>query len=172
MLGLTEPGCSVRQTVRFPVWNVSVVSPNREQVLGARIIRIGHSNFSEPEFVIEGIGPASFRSHFVVLDNGLVLDLFTAELTLSDETALQMIGETEGVPIEQLIGRAITDVWRDDVFSCILILDNLLYLKDANDGAYSNPLHAGVVSLEYTESAMAEFVDYWTEKPIQWDRTK
>lgn len=80
--------------------------------------------------MIEGIGPASFRSHYVVLDNGLVLDLFTAELTLSDETAIQMEGETSGVPIEQLIGKTITDVWRDDVFSCIVILDNSLYLKE------------------------------------------
>jgi hypothetical protein len=149
-----------------------VVSPTREQVLGARITRIGHSNYSRPEFVIEGIGPASFRSHYVVLDNGLVLDLFTAELTLSDETAIQMEGETSGVPIEQLIGKTITDVWRDDVFSCIVILDNSLYLKDANDGAYGNPLHAGVISAEYSEGDMAEFVDYWSENPIQWDRTK
>ena len=141
-------------------------------MLGARITRIGHSNYSEPEFVIEGIGPASFRSHYVVLDNGIVLDLFTAELTLSDETAIQMTGETDGLPIEQLIGKTITGVWRDDVFSCILILDESLFLKDANDGAYGNPLHAGVISVEYSESDMAEFVDYWTETPVQWDRTK
>ena len=150
----------------------SVSSPTREQVVGARIIGIGHSNYSKPEFVIEGIGPASFRSHYVVLDNGLVLDLFTAQLTLSDETAIQMIGETDGLPVQQLIGTSITDVWRDDVFSCILILDNSLYLKDANDGAYGNPLHAGMITLDYSESNIAEFVDYWTEKPIQWDRTK
>ena len=149
-----------------------MVSPTREQVLGARITQIGHSNYSKPEFVIEGIGPASFRSHYVLLDNGLVLDLFTAELTLSDETSIQMIGETDGVPIEQLIGKAITDVWRDDVFSCILILDDSLYLKDANDGAYGNPLHAGVIYDEYSECDIAEFVDYWTEEPIQRDRTK
>lgn len=149
-----------------------VSSPTREQVLGARIIQIGHSNYSKPEFVIEGIGPASFRSHYVVLDNGLVLDLFTAQLTLSDETAIQMIGDTDGLPVQQLIGTLITDVWRDDVFSCILILDNSLYLKDANDGAYGNPLHAGVIIPEYSEDNIAEFVDYWTEMPIQWDRTK
>ena len=149
----------------------SVNSPTREQVVGARIIRIGHSNYSKPEFVIEGIGPASFRSHYVVLDNGLVLDLFTAQLTISDEAAIQMIGETDGLPVQQLIETSITDVWRDDVFSCILILDNSLYLKDANDGAYGNPLHAGVIAVEYSESNIAEFVDYWTEKPIQWDRT-
>jgi hypothetical protein len=140
--------------------------------VGARIIRIGHSNYSKPEFVIEGIGPASFRSHFIVLDNGVVLDLFTAQLTLSDETAIQMIGETDGLPVQQLIGTTITDAWRDDVFSSILILDDSLYLKDANDGAYGNPLHAGVITQEYSESNIAEFVDYWTEKPIQWDRTK
>lgn len=149
-----------------------MVSPTREQVLGAQIARIGHSGYSKPDFVIEGIGPASFRSHYVVLDNGLVLDLFTAELTLSEESAIQMIGETDGVPVEQLIGRSITHVWRDDVFSCILILDEVLYLKDANDGAYGNPLHAGVISDEYSECDMAEFVDYWTEKPIQWNRAK
>ena len=147
-------------------------SPTRQQVLGARITRIGHSNYSKPEFVIDGIGPASFRSHYVLLDNGLVLDLFTAQLTLSDEAAIQMMGETEGLPVQQLIGKLITDVWRDDVFSCILILENSLYLKDANDGAYGNPLHAGVITMEYSEGNIAEFVDYWTEKPIQWDRTK
>ena len=108
----------------------------------------------------------------MVLDNGLVLDLFTAELTLSDETAIQMTGETDGVPIAQLIGKTITDVWLDDVFSCMLIIGDSLYLKDAHDGAYGNPLHAGVISVEYSESDMAQFVDYWTEKPMQWDRTK
>ncbi len=147
-------------------------SPTRDQVVGSRIVRIGHSDYSEPKFVIEGIGPAVFRSHFVLLDNGLVLDLFTAELTLSDETAMRMTGETEGLPVSQLVGRSITDVWRDDVFSCILIIDNSLYLKDANDGAYGNPLRAGLIADDYSENAIAEFVDYWTEKPIQWDRTK
>lgn len=150
----------------------SVTSPTREQVLGAKIIRIGHSNYSKPEFVIEGIGPASFRSHFIVLGNGVVLDLFTAQLTLADEKAIQMIGETDGLPVQQLLGTTITDAWRDDVFSSILILDNSLYLKDANDGAFGNPLHAGVIIQEYSESNIAEFVDYWTEKPIQWERTK
>jgi len=33
-------------------------------------------------------------------------------------------------------------------------------------------LHAGVIPLEYSEGNIAEFVDYWTEKPIQLDRTK
>ena len=149
-----------------------MVSPTREQVLGAQIIRIGHSNYSSPQFVIEGIGPASFRSHHVVLDNGLVLDLFTAELTLSEQAAIQMVGETDGVPVKQLIGRAITDVWRDDVFSCILILDDSLYLKDANDGAYGNPLHAGVICEEYSASQIAEFVDYWSGESIQSDQFK
>lgn len=145
----------------------AVVSPTREQVLGARIVRIGHSNYSKPEFVIQGIGPASFRSHYVVLDNGLVLDLFTAELTRSDETAIRMNGETDGLPVQQLVGKAITDVWRDDVYSCILFVDNAKHLKDANDGAYGNPLRAGVLAIDYTASEMAEFVDYWTEKPIR-----
>ncbi len=140
--------------------------------MGSRIIRIGHSNYSKPEFVIQGIGPASFRSHYVVLDSGLVLNLFTAELTLADATEIEMSGETEGLPIAQVIGTTVTDVWRDDVFSCILILDNCLYLKDANDGVYGNPLHAGVLAVEYTKSDMADFVDYWTEQPIQWDRTE
>lgn len=149
-----------------------MVSPTREQVLGARITRIGHSNYSTPKFVIEGIGPASFRSHYIVLDNGLVLDLFTAALTLADINAIQMAGETDGVLVEQLIGKLVTNVWRDDVFSCILILDDALYLKDANDGAYGNPLHAGVIIDEYSKSNIAEFVDYWTETPIRWDGTK
>jgi hypothetical protein len=122
--------------------------------------------------VIEGIGPASFRSHYIVLDNGLVLDLFTAALTLADINAIQMAGETDGVLVEQLIGKLVTNVWRDDVFSCILILDEALYLKDANDGAYGNPLHAGVIIDEYSKSNIAEFVDYWTETPIRWDGTK
>ncbi len=38
--------------------------------------------------------------------------------------------ETDGVPIQQLIGKTITD--------CKLILDDLLYLKDANDGTTAN----------------------------------
>lgn len=142
-------------------------SPNREQVIGARITRIGHSKYSEPEFVMKGIGPASFRSHYLVLDNGLVLDLFTAEITLAEEGDIQMIGQTDGVPIEQLIGRSITNVWRDDVFSSIVVLDHRLYLKDANDGAYGKPLHAGLISADYSANAVSQFVDYWTEEPFQ-----
>jgi hypothetical protein len=123
-----------------------VTSPTREQVVGSRIVRIGHSNYSKPEFVIEDLGPAGFRSHFVLLDNGLVLDLFTAELSLSDQTAFQMPGETDGLPVDEVVGKAITKVWRDDVFSCILILDNSIFLKNANDGAYGHPLHAGLIT--------------------------
>jgi hypothetical protein len=143
-----------------------MVTPNRDHVIGARIVRIGHSDYSEPRFVIEGIGPASFRSHYIELDNGYVLDLFTGYLAIASAFEIVIPGETEGIPVSNLIGRSISDVWRDDVYSTILILDKQLYLKDANDGVYGNPLRAGIVWEDYTDREQREFLDYWTETPI------
>jgi hypothetical protein len=116
--------------------------------------------------VIEGIGPASFRSHFIELDNGYVLDLFTAYLSIASVHEIVSPGETEGIPASSLIGRSISGVWRDDVYSAILILDDEYYLKDANDGVYGNPLRAGLVNQDYTDRELREFLDYWTETPV------
>ena len=135
-------------------------------VVGNRIERIGHSQPSDPTFVLDGIGPAQFRAHYLLLSNGVVLDLFTAELTLSTIDKMVSVGQTDGIPVADLIGRTITDVWNDDTSSCILILDQEIYLKDANDGCYGNPLHAGYVVEDYDESERAQFTDYWTDEPV------
>lgn len=135
-----------------------------EGILGANVTAIGHSKYSEPEFVIEGIGPASFRSHFISLDSGIVLDLFTAHITIVSEPRIDMPGETEGIPVDHLLGLPVTALVRDDVFSSLIILDRDIFLRDANDGATGNPLFAGHIS-DYTSEELAEFVDYWTETP-------
>lgn len=82
----------------------------KRDVIGKRIKRIAHSRPSDPQFVVEGIGPAKFRSHFVLLDNGVVIDLFTAELTLSSVDKMVCEGETDGISVDKLLGRTLTDV--------------------------------------------------------------
>ena len=106
----------------------------KRRILNSRLAEIGHSRSSKPEFALEGIGPAEFRSHYLRLESGVVLDLFTAELTVASGDAIVCAGETAGIPVEELVGRSVTGVWNDDTFSCIVILDNDIYLKDANDG--------------------------------------
>lgn len=71
-------------------------------------------------------------------------------------------GQTDGISVEDLIGRTITNVWNDDTSSCILILDDEIYLKEAKDGCYGIPLHAGYVIEDYDESERTQFTDYWT----------
>ncbi|MGI9497008.1 MAG: hypothetical protein ACR2NK_13195 [Mariniblastus sp.] len=143
----------------------------RNQIIGAKLKHIGHSNYSEPEFVIEGIGPASFRSHFITLDSGIVLDLFTAEITIPVDPMIDMPGETEGIPVERLIGLTVTALRRDDVFSSLIILDHNIFLRDDNDGATGNSLLAGQLA-DYSSEELSEFVDYWTETPIQGSHKK
>jgi hypothetical protein len=138
----------------------------RKRILGAIVIAIGHSRYSEPTWIVEGIGPARFRSHYIVLDSGLVLDLFTAEITVSDGTQLEMEGMTDGIPIREIIGRKVTALVRDDTSSALIILDQSLFLKDANDAFYGNPLHAGYLGDEYTTEELSHFVDYWTEEQM------
>lgn len=140
----------------------------KDAVIGARIIEICHSPASEPQFVLEGIGPASFRSHFLRLESGLVVDLFVAEITRASISRLPCPGETDGIPIEDVIGRTITRVWRDDTHSCLVVLNGGIYLRDANDGVYGNSLYAGWVEQDYDHGARQEFTDYWTEELVDW----
>ena len=137
-----------------------------DRILGTRLIEIGHSRYSEPEFIAEGLGPAVFRSHFLRIDSGLVLDLFTAEIMLAEIDSFPMPGETEGIAVAELIGRTITDVWRDNVCSPLIVLDKNIYLRDANDGVYGNPLRAGVILDDYSPDERNEFTNYWTELPL------
>ncbi|XZE44076.1 hypothetical protein SH467x_003663 [Pirellulaceae bacterium SH467] len=138
----------------------------RGRIMGARIERIGHSKYSEPEWIVQGIGPAVFRSHFIALSTGIVLDLFTAEITTSESSKIEMPGETMGIEVGKLIGRTITSLQRDDVLSSLIILDNDIFLRDANDGFYGNPLYAGYL-YEYNAEELAQFTDYWTEQPVR-----
>ncbi|TWT55354.1 hypothetical protein [Allorhodopirellula solitaria] len=139
----------------------------KRRILDSRLAQIGHSHPSKPEFVLEGIGPAEFRSHYLRLESGVVLDLFIAELSVASRDEMVCSGETDGIPCEELIGRTVTGVWNDDTCSCIVILDNDIYLKDANDGVYGNPLRAGWIVGDYSGDQRQEFTDYWTEEPIQ-----
>lgn len=134
---------------------------SREDIIGTRITEIGHSAYTEPEFVVEGIGPAQFRAHYLRLDSGIVLDLFTAEILISNANAFEVPAETDGIPPERLIGRKVTDLKKDDSHRSLVILDDSIYLLDANDGFYSNPLRAGNLADDYTADQQAQFVDYW-----------
>lgn len=140
--------------------------PRPEEVIGAAVVSIGHSDYGKPEFVVEGIEPAVFRSHFVSLSSGVVLDLFTAEITKAQATDVKMPGETAGLPGEQVLGRTVTALARDDVHSALIILDDDLFLRDANDGFTGNPLRAGRLTEEYSEVERRQFLDYWTEQPL------
>ncbi|WP_417738924.1 hypothetical protein [Rosistilla oblonga] len=133
----------------------------RDRIIGSRLIEIGHSAFSEPEFVQQGIGPATFRSHYLRLDTGIVLDLFVAELTISDVDTFPMPGETSGLRPSAVLGRRISVIWSDDTSSPLVAFDDGTYLRDANDGFYGNPLHAGHIADDYTPQERAEFIDYW-----------
>jgi len=141
--------------------------PQREQVIGQTIVGITHSPYSEPVSIREGIGPASFRSHYVTLTNGIVLDLFTAELLITVLPAETMPGETTGLPLQEVLGRRIVAVARDDVYGVILILEGGLYLKDDNDGFYGNPMLAVRLDEHYTSEELKTFLDYWSEQPLR-----
>ena len=132
----------------------------REKILGATVIAIGHSRYSEPTFVIDGIGPARFRAHYITLGSGVVLDLSVAGIAVSDVACVEMQGETEGIPVWELLGRRVTALLRDDLFAPIIVLDESIFLKDANDGCYGNPLHAGYVHDSYRREQVSEFVSY------------
>ncbi|QDS92229.1 hypothetical protein FF011L_09660 [Roseimaritima multifibrata] len=139
----------------------------KQRILDSRLTQISHSHPTKPEFVLKGIGPAEFRSHYLRLESGVVLDLFTAELTVATSDEMVCAGETDGIPVDALIGRTVTGVWNDDTGSCIVVLDHEIYLKDSNDGAYGNPLRAGLIVNDYTEDQRLEFTDYWTEEPLE-----
>jgi hypothetical protein len=133
-----------------------------DRIIGSRLLEIGHSTYSEPEFVLAGIGPAQFRSHYLRLDSGLVLDLFVADVSLADIDTFPMPGETTGIDASSMIGRRINSVLCDDSMSPIVVLDDGFYLRDANDGCYGNPLHAGRVDTDYDAEQRAAFTDFWS----------
>lgn len=145
---------------------MTVKSLPKEHVIGVRLIDVRHSHYSEPRFIVEGIGPAAFRSHFLLLQTGIVLDLFTAEITLAVLPAETMPGETMGIPLKELLGRRITAVVFDDVLSSLVVLEGMYFLKDANDGFYGNPLLAGKLKEDYSAEELSGFVDYWTEECV------
>ncbi len=144
--------------------------PVREQVVGQTLVGIAHSPYSAPEFIIEGIGPARFRTHYLTLSNGLVLDLFVAEVLTTSLPRKLMKGETSGLPPRELIGRCIIAVDRDHESSPLVILEGWLFLKDGHDGCYGNPLLAGRLEECYTVDQLSKFVDYWDEKPASPER--
>jgi hypothetical protein len=134
---------------------------NRKDIVGARVAEVGHSAYSKLEFVLEGIGPAEFRAHYLRRESGIVLDLFTAEILTSNINVFEMPAETDGIPPDQLIGRRVTGLQRDDSHSSLVILDGLISLCDANDGCYGNSLRAGFLEDDYTPEERAQFADYW-----------
>jgi hypothetical protein len=138
----------------------------RERILGAAVAGVGHSRYSEPTSIIEGIGPARFRSHYITLDSGLVLELSVAGVTVSNPACVEMQGESEGIAPQELIGRRVTALFRDDLFAPIIVLDDTVFLKDDNDGCYGNPLHAGYLKEEYSAEQVSQFVNYEDGCPV------
>jgi hypothetical protein len=139
---------------------------SREQILGMTLIDVRHSPFSAPTFIVEGIGPARFRSHFLLLENEITLDLFTAEINVVALPDDSTPGETTGIPLAQLLGKKIVALARDGVSSSVVILEGGVCLRDANDGFYGNPLVASVLREQYSDEELAELVDYWTGTPL------
>lgn len=144
----------------------------REQILGKELLGICHSQYSQPEFVLEGIGPATFRSHFLSLSNGLILDLFTAEITCGSIPPDSMPGESSGLPMNELIGRRVAAVLRDDVYRTAVVLEGGIFLVHGNDGAYGNPLITGYLDRyseftnSYARGGNEYFTDYWTDEVV------
>jgi hypothetical protein len=103
-------------------------APTRNQVVETRFVRIGHSQYSEPRFVIEGSGPASSRSHFTEYRQWTSARSFHSSLSIASREFIITPGETEGIPMAGLPGKSIADVWRDDVSPNILILGQTYYL--------------------------------------------
>jgi hypothetical protein len=139
---------------------------SKERIVGSKLIDVRHGAFSIPTFVLDGIGPARFRSHFLFLDTGTILDLFTAEITIASPATDMTPGETVGKPIKDLLGRKIIALARDDVSSSLVILEDNLFLRDANDGCYGNRLVAGKLNEEYGTEQLVQIVDYWTDEPL------
>lgn len=61
-----------------------------EEVLGVKITGIGHSKYFEPTWIVDGLGPSSFRFHFTLLSSGIVLDLVATSRTR--EKGLEVMG--------------------------------------------------------------------------------
>ena len=140
--------------------------PQPDLILGQRLVGIAHSLYSEPEFILEGIGPARFRTHYLSLANGVVLDLFTAELFATILPSSLMPGETLGLAIGEVLGRRVVAVARDDEHSTVILLEGGLFLKDNNDGCLGNPLVAGRLGECYPREGLAGFRDYWSDEPL------
>jgi hypothetical protein len=71
--------------------------PRREIIVGQTLVGIAHSPYSRPCFVIEGIGPARFRTHHLSLANCVVLDLCTVELLVASLPGRVTPGERSGL---------------------------------------------------------------------------
>jgi ribA/ribD-fused uncharacterized protein len=138
----------------------------RYAVVGATLQAVRHTPYYEPVFVVNGLGPASFRDHFLVLSTGIVVNLFVAEMTIVDLPAITTPGETTGIPVGELLGKRIVGVALDDVSSPIVVLEGNVYLKDDHDAFYSSPLVAAPIEEAYDAAARQVFVDHWTGKPF------
>ena len=139
--------------------------PLRESTIAKPLVAIAHSAYTKSEFIVEGIGPASFRAHYITLANGITLNLFTAEITVVMLPESIMPGETDGMLSHEIIGRRVIELVRDDMHGSLIILEGNVFLKDDNDGFYGNPLVAGLLSEHYTCAKLSLFTDYWSRQP-------
>jgi hypothetical protein len=150
--------------------------PQRNDIVDQTLVAIAHSQYSEPVFIVEGIGPATFRSHFLKLGNGIVILLFVADITFASIPVDAMPAETNGIPPANLIGRRVKAVVRDDAECTVVVLEGGLYLADANDAFTGNPLLAAHLTdyerltWGYSASDRANFFDYWTGELISRER--
>jgi hypothetical protein len=142
-------------------------TPTRKSIIGMTLVDVRHSPYFDPVFIIEGIGPAQFRLHFLLLQNGTIVNLGLVSVEFADISPDSTPGESDGIPLATALGRKIVAVAFDNVSAAIVILHGRLYLRDANDGCYGNPLLIGRLREDYAGSELAEFVDYWSGEPLQ-----
>jgi hypothetical protein len=101
-----------------------------------------------------------------MLSAGIILELRVSEILMSVMPIDTTPGETKGCALTEVLGQRVTAVAIDDVASPIVVLEGGLFLKDANDGCYGNPLLAGSLEAEYDSAQRREFLDFWTGKPL------
>ncbi len=135
--------------------------PPKELVLGAILKEIRQSESSRPEWVVEGIGPASFRTHFLRLDTGIDLDLSVGGVTAAIRPPITRAGEVGGLRLGCVLGRRIIGLALDDCGAPLVVLEGGVFLKDVVDFD-GNVLLVERIATTYSRDELAQFRDYWS----------
>jgi hypothetical protein len=139
-------------------------APTRKQVIGQKLIAAYQGPLSDPIWIVEGIGPARFRSFYLVMDNGVVFVPQEMQLETVPDDAEPT--ETTGISLPDLLNRRLTALVRDNLYGPLVVFEGGVFLKHYNDGFYGNSLIAGFLKVDYTSEELEEFIDFWTEQPV------